>query len=489
VFEKVDSSMSPFPPVSRLESWNKTNIMKLILHLLTAGHCIVSVLSVRAASPVLLTTFPNPVPEADDNFSGAVAALGTDCVLIGAPGKGPANTGAVYLFRTNGVLLKTIANPTPSYVYRLGPAFDGDWFGSAIAAVGADRVLIGAPYEGPYFAGAAYLFSTNGTLLTTISSPAGIISGDWFGTSVAVLGDDRLIAGAPDHAIDEETGVGYGVAYLFSTNGALLATFENPNPDPQHLRFGFSVAAFGSDRVLIGSQYGPAYLFDTNGTLLMTFTNPVAGSGYSVSAAGYDQVIVGSPNHEVAYRFDTNGTLLTIFANPTPSNGDGFGIRVAVLGSDRVVIGCRYDDIGTTNSGAAYVFSTSGTLLNTITNPTPTVGDSFGGRMAVLGNDRVIIGAMFDDTQHAQNAGTAYLFRILPALVPGPSLTITRTPTNTVVISWPSASTGFVLQQNTNQLGSVNWSNVTGTIQDNGTNRSIIVNPPGGNRFYRLVKP
>jgi hypothetical protein len=481
-------SMSPFLAVSRLESWNKTNVMKLILHLLIAGHCIVSVLSVRAASLVLLTTFPNPAPQADDDFSGAVAALGIDGVLLGAPGDGTANSGAVYLFRTNGVLLKTIANPNPSYADRLGPAFDGDHFGSAIASVGSDRILIGAPYEGPYFAGAVYLFSTNGTLLATISSPAGIISGDSFGTSVAVLGDDRLIVGAPDHAIDEETGVGYGVGYLFSTNGALLATFENPNPDPQHLRFGFSVAAFGSERVLIGSQYGPAYLFDTSGTLLMTFTNPVAGSGYSVAAIANDQVIVGSPNHEVAYRFDTNGTLLTTFANPTPSSGDGFGARVTALGSDRVVISSIRDDIGAANSGAAYVFSTSGTLLNTITNPTPAVGDSFGGRVAALGNDRVIIGAMFDDTTHIQNAGTAYLFSVSAAPAP-PSLTIRRTLTNTAVISWPSPSTGFQLQQNTNRLGSVNWSNFIGTIQNNGTSRSITVNPPAGNCFYRLFKP
>jgi hypothetical protein len=249
------------------------------------------------------------------------------------------------------------------------------------------------------------------------------------------------------------------------------------------------VAAFASDRVIIGSQYGPAYLFDTSGTLLMTFTNSVAGSGYSVAAVGNDQVIVGSPNHEVAYRFDTNGILLTTFANPTPANNDGFGIRIAVLQNDRIVIGCRYDDIGATNSGAAYVFSTSGTLLNTITNPTPAVGDGFGGRLAALGNDRVIIGAMFDDTQRAQNAGTAYLFRIPPAPAPAPSLTITRTASNSVVISWASPSTGFVLQQNTNRLDSVHWSNATETLQDNGTSRFIIVNAPAGSRFYRLFKP
>jgi hypothetical protein len=69
-----------------------------------------------------------------------------------------------------------------------------------------------------------------------------------------------------------------------------------------------------------------------------------------------------------------------------------------------------------------------------------------------------------------------------------PALTIFRTTTNTAVVLWSSPSTGFGLQQNTNGLGSVNWSNVT-AISDNGTNRFIIVDPPTGNRFYRLVKP
>jgi hypothetical protein len=69
-----------------------------------------------------------------------------------------------------------------------------------------------------------------------------------------------------------------------------------------------------------------------------------------------------------------------------------------------------------------------------------------------------------------------------------PLLTIRLTSTNTVAVSWPSPSTGFVLQQNTNGVSSVNWSNAPGTILDDGTTRTLIVNPPAGNRFYRLVK-
>ena len=68
-----------------------------------------------------------------------------------------------------------------------------------------------------------------------------------------------------------------------------------------------------------------------------------------------------------------------------------------------------------------------------------------------------------------------------------PSLTIAGTTTNTVAISWPSPSTGFTLQQNTNALTTVNWSNVVATPLDDGTTRSVIMDPTTGNRFYRLV--
>jgi hypothetical protein len=70
-----------------------------------------------------------------------------------------------------------------------------------------------------------------------------------------------------------------------------------------------------------------------------------------------------------------------------------------------------------------------------------------------------------------------------------PLLSIVRTTTNTVAVSWPSPSTGFTLQENTNGIATANWSNVTATIQDNGTTKALIVNPPIGNRFYRLFKP
>jgi hypothetical protein len=69
-----------------------------------------------------------------------------------------------------------------------------------------------------------------------------------------------------------------------------------------------------------------------------------------------------------------------------------------------------------------------------------------------------------------------------------PSLTLLQTNSSSVAVSWPSPSPGFVLQQNTDGLGSVNWSNVTDAMLDDGTNK-MITQPMGTNRFFRLVLP
>jgi len=69
-----------------------------------------------------------------------------------------------------------------------------------------------------------------------------------------------------------------------------------------------------------------------------------------------------------------------------------------------------------------------------------------------------------------------------------PRLSVQRTGGN-VVLSWPSYYGDFTLQQNTNGIATVNWSNAPGTIQDDGTTKTLIVNPPTGNRFYRLARP
>jgi len=82
---------------------------------------------------------------------------------------------------------------------------------------------------------------------------------------------------------------------------------------------------------------------------------------------------------------------------------------------------------------------------------------------------------------------TAGFWSVLPT-AGAPRLTVYRTNANRVVVSWPSPSTGFLLHQTT-ALAPSNWSTPSEIVTDNGTNKFIIVNPPTGNRFYRLFKP
>ena len=69
-----------------------------------------------------------------------------------------------------------------------------------------------------------------------------------------------------------------------------------------------------------------------------------------------------------------------------------------------------------------------------------------------------------------------------------PVLSIILTATNTAMVYWPSPSTGYNLQVNTN-LATTNWVIPTETVTDNGVIKYIIVNPPTGSRFYRLQNP
>ena len=67
-----------------------------------------------------------------------------------------------------------------------------------------------------------------------------------------------------------------------------------------------------------------------------------------------------------------------------------------------------------------------------------------------------------------------------------PRLKITLTTTNTAVVSWPSTSTGWRLQQ-TPSLSTQSWTTPAETLNDNGTEKFIIVSPPVGFRCYRLT--
>jgi len=116
---------------------------------------------------------------------------------------------------------------------------------------------------------------------------------------------------------------------------------------------------------------------------------------------------------------------------------------------------------GGTSTGG--VFSVSGTIGQPDANAQPMTGGSFS-----------LVGGFWS---------------LLAVQTPGaPLLTIHLTATNTALVSWPSPSPGFALQQNSD-LNPTSWLAATNAVADTGTIKFIIVNPPTGNRFYRLFKP
>lgn len=69
-----------------------------------------------------------------------------------------------------------------------------------------------------------------------------------------------------------------------------------------------------------------------------------------------------------------------------------------------------------------------------------------------------------------------------------PLLSVLFTSTNTLAVSWPAASPGYVLQENS-ALGNMNWANTTNKVDIVGDYNQIIVSTFAGSGFYRLFHP
>lgn len=303
-----------------------------------------------------------------------------------------------------------LAAQTPMTLTSPNPV-QGGAFGRALAGVpdldgdGIGDVLVGAFGEessGLGDAGRAYVYSgATGNLRLAVASP-NAESGGYFGYAVAGMPDvdgDRageILVGA---LVESPGGVsGAGQVYLFSGgSGALIHSFTSPNIHTFGF-FGQSVSSVpdtdgdGVSDVLVGamqehaanlSNAGRAYLFSgATGALLHTLTSPNAQDG-------------GLFGHAVAGVPDTDG--------------DGAG--------DLLVSAEKEDDGGFFGAGRVYLFSgASGTLLHTISSPTPQDGGRFGFSVDGLpdtdgdGAGDLLVGAHKEAGGGVSSSGRAYLF-------------------------------------------------------------------------------
>ena len=381
------------------------------------------------------------------DYFGFSLGLSGDTLVVGAPGEDSNSTGvnrnqannlaeasgAAYVFTRSGTAW------TQQAYLKASNSGAEDFFGWSVTVSG-DTVVVGAYGEDSNAigvngnqvdnaterAGAAYVFVRSGATWTQQAylKAGNTDAGDHFGFSLA-MSDNTVVVGAFQEDSDaigvnsngvDNSASNAGAAYVFVRNGtewtqqAYLKAANTGLDD----HFGRAVAVSG-DTLVVGG-YGE----DSS-------ANGVNGSQADNSTA----------NAGAAYVFVRSGTEWTQQAYlkaGNPGVDDWFGASVAVSG-ETVIVGALGEDSNATgvdgnpadnsalDSGAAYVFTRSGTLWTqqAYLKANNTGGaDVFGVSVAVSG-DTVVVGAWAEDSNAtgvngnpaddtALDSGAAYVF-------------------------------------------------------------------------------
>jgi len=372
---------------------------------------------------------------ADDHFGSSVALDG-DSALAGAVTDdvgANVNQGSAYVFVRSGTTWSQQAKLTAAE----GAAYIQ--FGGSVALDG-DTALIGARQDvvDGNSQGSAYVFTRSGSTWSQQAhlTAADGTADDWFGDSVALVGDTALIGASHD---DVGANWNQGSAYVFTrsestwTQQAHLTAPDGAYDD----RLGESVALDGDTALVSASlddigandHQGSAYLFAGAGAewefqaqLTSSDGNPDDSFGFSVGISG-DTAVIGAPwrdgNTGAAYVFVNNGAFWAFQQKLTPSIPQvwaGFGLSVAIAG-DTVLVGAPYQDIsGQADQGAAFVFTRSDTTWSqqaVLTAAGGAESDHFSASIALAADgNTALIGSPDDDIVATgnQDQGSAYVF-------------------------------------------------------------------------------
>lgn len=310
-----------------------------------------------------------------------------------------------------------------------------DEFGSTVAI--DDSLLIsGSPRNNTSVTdcGSAYIFRHNGIswteeqMLTALDAA----TGDRFGYSVDIKGNVAIV-GAP---FDDDLGSNSGSAYIFRFNGfawiqeyKLIAFDGNAGDEYGHsVSINDTVAVVGAYRSNNGNPgNGAVYVYRYNGiswNQMQKLTAPAAQIddffGYSVDLHK-DRIIAGcyqdddmGVNSGSAFVFQFNGTTWVQEQKLLPANGtagDHFGFSVSI-NDTLALIGAYAKNTAATASGAAYVFSRTGstwTQQQQLTASDGLTDDWFGFSVSISG--RTLTCGAFHNDDLGSESGSAYLFR------------------------------------------------------------------------------
>ena len=287
------------------------------------------------------------------------------------------NTALVSTTQSVFVFVRSGSNWTQQQKLIASDSIENQSFANSVAIEG-DTALIGANNS-------AYVFvRSNGDWAQQAKLTAADGSANQgFGGKVAISGDTALVGALSD----ERAG---GSAYVFVRNGGNWTQQQKltASDSVQGDRFGWSVAVSG-DTVLIGGQK-PGN----------------AATGYNLWAV---YVFVRSGSNWTQQQKLTDGVTGSAY----------FGYSVAISG-DTALIGAPQQATPNQPTGAAYVFVRNAgnwSQQDEFIASDTTIGDFFGGSVALSGNT-VLIGAHYKDNAAGNDAGSAYVFRLVPNTAP-----------------------------------------------------------------------
>ena len=359
------------------------------------------------------------------------------------------NAGAVYLFDdTTGSLQGAIPNPQ---------AGSGDQFGYAISSFGDSGFVFGANQAdvAATNAGAAYVYDSSTDTVPITLTAQNSESGDNFGYSVLSY-DSIIIVGAPD------TANGGTVTVFDGMTGTRLHTIPNPTGKSGD-DFGRTITV-NDNSLIIGAPFddtisnsaGTVYLFEKtlpySQTAQITHNNhaPFSYFGRSLAATG-DVVAVGATGainsgktSGSVFVFSSDGSHVIDIPNPAPRDGERFGesVNLSADGKFLIIGNTRANHVNATNAGNVSVYNgTSFSHLDTIENPTPYSGDSFGNSVYITSKENsphlFVIGSPNDQNDSQLKTGSVYVFseydifeqNLTPIAFAGADLTVTERET------------------------------------------------------------
>ncbi len=331
----------------------------------------------------------------------------------------------------------------------------------------------------------------------------------------------------------DSTGTNHFALTRFTTNGVLDTTFGSAGKVTTPFAIGNMDEAFGVGIRPDGKIAAAGFTAQTSGGLITSANIGVAGyntngaADLSFGSFGRTSANVGGSTLDVGYAMaiQPDGKIIVaggagLLALPGAANSNAPVNAIVALArfTTNGLPDNSFGNAGTVISqvGAVSDFATSialqsdgkilvgGASLNGSYqffamryNSDGSVDGSYGNNGAALANfgsgaDEIPNALAEDFLGRAVMAGTVGgifgVARLQGDVFAGPLLKIFLTATNTAVVSWPFPSTGWALQQNSS-LNAGLWSAPPQTVTNDGLNNFMIVNPPAGNEFYRLIAP